>query len=231
MIGASTIRGLVLLVAAIILTAVVRPLNVAAAGNPVPEQICNTAADYALGAEDYQQAIRLHRQVLEAEPANALAHYHLGFAYRMAGHSSEELHEYLEAARLGLKQWDLFLNLGLAYLEQGDIARSIDSLKEAAMLGPGHNEAHFNLGLAYERAGRLTDALHEMSRSIELAPRDPDGRNMRAMILAELGDYAQARKEWAQLEQDMPNYAPAHVNLALLDKSYCAQGLFSQASK
>lgn len=231
MIGTSTIRGLILLVAAIILTPIVGPHTASAAGNPVPEQICNTAADYALGIEDYPQAIRLHRQVLEAEPGNALAHYHLGFAYRMIGRRSDEFHEYLEAARLGLKQWDFFLNLGLAYLGQGDIARSIDSLKEAAMLGSGHSEAHFNLGLAYERAGRLADALHEVSRSIELAPRDPDGRNMRATILAELGDYTQARKEWARLEQDAPNYAPAHVNLALLDKNCGAQGLFSQASK
>jgi len=231
MIRISTMKGLLRLIAAIILTSGVGPLTAFAAGNQASEQICNSAADYALGSEDYPQAIRLHRQVLEAEPGNALAHYHLGFAYRMMGRRADELHEYLEAARLGLKQWDLFLNLGLAYLDQGDVAGSIDSLKEAVILGSGHSEAHFNLGLAYERAGRLADALPEMSRSIDLAPRDPDARNMRATILAELGDYAQARKEWAQLELDMPNYAPARANLALLDKSYRGQGLFSQASK
>ncbi len=227
MTGTTTIR----LVAAILLTAIVGPLTASAGGNPVSQQICNTAADYALGSEDYQQAIRLHRQVLEADPANALAHYHLGFAYRMAGRPSDELREYLEAARLGLKQWDLFLNLGLAYLEQGDVAQSIDSFKQAAVLGPGHSEAHFNLGLAYERAGKLADALDEMSRSIALAPRDPDARNMRATIFAEMRDYGRARKEWTQLERDRPDYAPARANLALLDKSCHPQDILLQASR
>lgn len=231
MIRTGTIRALVRLIAAIVLTAIVGPGSVVAAGNPTSEQICNTAADYALGREDYAQAILLHRQLLKAEPGNALAHYHLGFAYHMTGRRSDELHEYLEAARLGLKQWDLFLNLGLAYLEQGDLTKSIDSLKEAAALGPGHSEAHFNLGLAYERTGRLADALDEMTRSVDLAPRDPDARNMRATILAELGDYARARQEWVQLERDMPNYAPAHVNLALLEQKCGTQCLLSQASR
>ena len=225
------IRSAARLVAVLILTAILSPHTLVAAANPVSEQICDTAADYALGSEDYPQAIRLHRQVLQADPGNALAHYHLGFAYRMTGRRSDELREYLQAARLGLKQWDLFLNLGLAYLEQGDLPGSIDSLKQAAALGPGHSEVHFNLGLAYERAGKLADALHEMSRSVDLAPRDPDSRNMRATILAELGDYVQAREQWARLEQDMPNYAPARANLALLEKNCAMQGLLSQASK
>ncbi|MBV8454492.1 MAG: hypothetical protein JOZ29_19790, partial [Deltaproteobacteria bacterium] len=87
-----------------------------AASSGTEDQVCNVAADYMLGLEDYPEAIRLHRQVLARHPYNALAHYHLGFAYGMAGQTQEEICEYLAAVNLGLANWDLFLNLGLAYL-------------------------------------------------------------------------------------------------------------------
>ena len=47
------------------------------------EQVCDVHADYALGVEDYSEAIRLHVEVLRKHPDNALAHYHLGFAEGM----------------------------------------------------------------------------------------------------------------------------------------------------
>src|ERR1700746_410162 len=81
----------------------------------VQEEACDITADYALGLEDYAAAITFHRRVIHAHPANALAHYHLGFAYGMTGQSSREISEYLKAVRLGLHVWDLFLDLGLAY--------------------------------------------------------------------------------------------------------------------
>ena len=79
------------------------------------EQICDIRADAALGLKDYQTAIRLHRYLLRSHPNDALAHYHLGFAYGMVGRSAEEIDEYQKAVTLGLHSWDLFLNLGLAY--------------------------------------------------------------------------------------------------------------------
>ena len=66
------------------------------------EEICDANADFALGLEDYPAAIALHRKVLRAHNDNALAHYHLGFAYGMTGHTTEEINEYLAAAKLGL---------------------------------------------------------------------------------------------------------------------------------
>ncbi len=49
------------------------------------QQVCDVRADYALGVEDYTEAIRLHAEVLRMHPENALAHYHLGFCRRNNG--------------------------------------------------------------------------------------------------------------------------------------------------
>ena len=184
------------------------------------KEICDVNADFVLGLEDYPAAIALHRKVLRAHNDNALAHYHLGFAYGMTGHTTEEISEYLAAARLGLDKWDLFLNLGLAYLSENDWPTAIKTLQTAVSLGPRHPEAHFNLAIAYEKGHRLREALLEITASLHLAPEDPDGRNTKAIICVELGDLVCARDEWAHLVRVEPDYAPARANLSTLSGSY-----------
>jgi len=181
------------------------------------DEVCDVNADYSLGIEDYPAAIALHLKVLRRHSDDALAHYHLGFAYGMTGRNADEISEYLTAARLGLRKWDLYLNLGLAYLGRNDYADAITALQTTVLIGPDHPEAYFNLAIAYERDGRLREALQAITASLRLAPADPDGHNAKAIICSELGDYACARAEWTRLVEVAPNYAPARRNLAMLN--------------
>jgi len=181
------------------------------------DEVCDTAADYFLGDENYPEAVKSHRLVIAAHPDDALAHYHLGFALGMLGRHAEELAEYRDAARLGLGHWDLFLNLGRVYLEQGDLGAATGALETAVSLGPDHAEAHFNLGLVYERRGMIAHAQRQILASLRLDPGAPDARNMLGLVYAEEGDFAQARKVWTELGRSEPDFGPARANLALLD--------------
>jgi tetratricopeptide (TPR) repeat protein len=179
--------------------------------------ICDATADYFLGIEDYPETAKLHRVLIAAHPDDALAHYHLGFAYGMLGRRTEELAEYRRAVSLGLKQWDLFLNVGLVYLEDGNTDAATDALATAVALGPSHPEAHFNLGLAYERRGMLAEARREMLTSLRLDPNQAEARNMLGVIYAEDGDYATAHEVWSDLART--GFEPARTNLAILDRA------------
>src|SRR6266478_5295570 len=192
--------GLRLLLAAIAL-ALFLPCVASSWAAASKEGICDVDADFALGLEDYPAAITLHRRVLRAHNDNALAHYHLGFAYGMTGRKRDEINEYLAAARLGLDKWDLFLNLGLAHLGQNDGPKAMMTLQTAVLVGPNHPEAHFNLGIAYEKGNRLREALQEIIVSLHLTPEDPDERNTKGIICVELGNLVCARDEWAHLVQ------------------------------
>jgi Flp pilus assembly protein TadD len=182
------------------------------------QQVCDVGADYALGRGDYPEAIRLHTEVVRKHPDNALAYYHLGFAEGMMGNKAEELREYEHAAATGLSNWDLFLNLGLAQFENGDLAEATASLRRAVLLGQDHYESHFNLALVYERRGLLANAEREMLASLQLNPGQPDARNSLGVIYAEEGKTVRASLVWRELVREVPNYEPAHTNLALLGK-------------
>jgi tetratricopeptide (TPR) repeat protein len=187
-----------------------------AKSNSYDEQVCDPLADYFLGMEDYPEAIRRHRIVINDDPGNALAHYHLGFAYGVVGQHRQELAEYQKAIGLGLDDWQLFLNLGLLYLEGGQNRDATQVLRLAALLGPERPETHFNLALAYERRGALAQAEQEALLSLQIDPSQPDARNTLGAIYAEEGKYVRASQEWNELVGEIPNYAPARTNLAIL---------------
>jgi Flp pilus assembly protein TadD len=188
-----------------------------AAANPGEEQDCDVTADYFLGAENYPETIRLHREVLRKHPENALAHYHLGFAEGMAGDRTQELNEYRRAAGLGLSSWDLFLNTGLALFENGSLEAATDALRLAVRLGPNRPESHFNLGLIYERRDMLAEAEQEMLASLRLEPEQLDARNMLGVIYARQGDKARAAAQWRHVLRNAPDHGPARANLMILD--------------
>ncbi len=180
--------------------------------------VCDPAADYYLGQEDYANTIAAHRRLIATNPDDALAHYHLGFAYAMTGQRQAELAEYRKAAALGLRQWDFELNFGRAELESGDPAAAAGSFQQAIALAPRRPEGYFNLGLADERRGMYQQALDALTASLALDSDQPDARNMLGVIYAEKGDYARAREIWTRLAHSAPDFAPARENLAALDR-------------
>jgi Flp pilus assembly protein TadD len=190
---------------------------VATAGVVARDPVCDVAADDALGRENYAEAIKLHQRILAVHANDALAHYHLGFAYGMVGRPNDELAEYRKAAGLGLRQWDLYVNLGRRYLESGDYPAATGALLSAVATGPHHPEAHFNLGLAYERRAMLPQAEQEMRATLRLDPNQAEASNMLAIICVEAGNRAEARRIWSNLADSQPTFAEARTNLAILN--------------
>lgn len=193
--------------------------GIASASVASDPQVCDPLADYYLGMENYPAAIRRHLIVIREHPDNALAHYHLGFAYGVTGQHRNELREYRRAVDLGLDDWQVFLNLGLVYLEDGQLQGATEVLRLATLLAPYQAETHFNLGLVYEKRGMLTDAEQEMLLSLRLDPREVDARNTLGLIYAEEGRYTLAREEWSDLLSVDPAYTPARENLTILERA------------
>ena len=181
-------------------------------------QVCDPLADFYLGQENYPETIQRHLLVLQRHPQNALAYYHLGFAYGMVGDHQRELDDYQKAVGLGLSNWDLFLNMGLLYMENGHLDSASEVLRLAAFLAPSRPETHFNLALLDERLGMYQQAEQEILLSLRIDPDQNDARNTLGVIYAEQGNYEQAHQEWSDLVKSHPDYAPARVNLAILNR-------------
>ena len=195
-----------------LLLLVLAPFGSSAAAGTGDEEVCNVAADYYLGIEQYDDAIRLHRQIVASNPANALAHYHLGYAEGAEGNAAAEIEEYQRAVQLGLRSWDLFLNLGLGQLGQGDLYGATQNLRKAVVFGGQHPESHFNLALVYERRGMLADAERETLASLRLGPAQSGARDLLRVIYAQEGKTDLASESDNSPSREQPDSKPARLN-------------------
>jgi len=94
---------------------------------PDKQWTCRTNADNALANQDFETAVHEHKDLLEDEPQNGLAMYHLGYAYGQTGHEDEEIYFYEMAISHGFFENGIFFNLGMAYGEQDLIEKAVNT--------------------------------------------------------------------------------------------------------
>jgi protein O-GlcNAc transferase len=115
-----------------------------------------------------EDAIRLLREVVAAEPMAVEAHHQLGNALKSLGRFAEALGPLQEAVRLAPRDAAVQLNLGVANFELHRSEPAIACFRRALELEPGRPEAHNILGNALFTQGRLSEAQHCFEEALRL---------------------------------------------------------------
>jgi FimV-like protein len=172
-----------------------------------PRWQCDPEADAALKREAFQQGIRLHEALLVAQPDNALAWYHLGYARGQTGDHAREIACYERARSLGYTHDEgLFFNAGMAHLELDQVPQALAAFQQAVALNPDGADNHFGLALALQAAGDERAAEAHLRQAVFLDPGHIDARLHLALICIQSGDTEGARAELqAVLAQDPQN--------------------------
>jgi type IV pilus assembly protein PilF len=94
---------------------------------------------------------------------------------------------------------------------------------------PDGNEAakiNIQLGQAYLSQGKLDMAMDKLKKGIELAPRNPDGHTVIAVLYEQLGNVDMAGKHYQEARKLAPDSGLAANNLG---RFLCAQGQYDKA--
>lgn len=175
-------------------------------------------ADAALLRGEWEAAARLHRMIIQDQPDNGRAHYHLGYAYGQLGKFSDEITAYEEAVRLGVREPLLYYNLGIALATAlEDYEGAIGAFQEGLRLAPGDPEIWYNLGVAYLSKRDFARARDVFQAALARKPDHLEARNNLAQALLGLGDRAGARAAWETILKKDPGNALALKNLRWLD--------------
>ena len=187
---------------------------------PVPEKTwtCDKAADDAMKRHDYEAAIFLHQGLLEKEPANGLALYHLGYTYGQTGDHVKEVLYYEKAVDLGFKEDKIFFNLGMAYGELNQIENSIYAFKKALDINPHNADNRFGLALAYQRSVSDKLAEKEFLKAIEIDPAHVDARLYLSLLYADMGELQKACEQLRKILEIDPTHRRASEFLKRIEK-------------
>ena len=176
-------------------------------------------ADGPLLRGEWEEAVRLHRALVENQPGNGRAHYHLGYALGQLRKFSEEIAAYRAAVRLEVREGLLYYNLGIALATaREDHDGAIAAFQEGLRLTPDDPELWYNLGVAYLSKRDFTHARDAFQAALEREPDYVEARNNLARALLGLGDRSGARAAWERLLMTDPGNLAAQTNLRLLDQ-------------
>jgi tetratricopeptide (TPR) repeat protein len=164
------------------------------------ELIAHAAASAKRGRTE--EAIALHLQALEADPAAAQAHVNLISLYARAGQADKAEQHYQQAVRLGSHLADAHYNFGVLLATTGRPADAAAAFRRVLEIDPFHASAHNNLAALLAREGKREEALDEYRYALASDPMHQAARLGLGRVLAMLGRSTEAIEHFEKLLRD-----------------------------
>ena len=121
-----------------------------------------------------QDAQRLYREFIRANPDHAEAHHLLGVACMQMGNLPGAIEALIQATRLNDKNPNYFNNLGLAQFYRNDAASALENYRHALTLAPNNPDTLNNLGMALQRLEDLKGAVDSFEAALRINPDEPE---------------------------------------------------------
>lgn len=166
-------------------------------------------AEAAMVRGDFQKGILLYERLIKKDPSNALAWYHLGYAYGQVGDHYREISFYKKAIELKYRTEQIYYNLGEAYLEIDQVEEAIQAFKRGVKTNPGNADNYFGLGRSYQRRLEYAPAEKEILKAVRLAPQDIVFREYLGSFYEETGQLQKAAEQYRIILEIDPDYEGA----------------------
>jgi tetratricopeptide (TPR) repeat protein len=168
---------------------------------------------------NFDQAERLHKTILAAQPTNFEALRRQGVLQYQRGRYGEALQSMSAALRAAPTHAAAWSDLGVIYAAIGRLQEAVACYDQALALDPNQADALLNRGNALVALNRRQDALASYERAIALKPGFVEALNNRGGLLQELERPAEALETLDKALAIKPNYADALNNRgnALID--------------
>jgi protein O-GlcNAc transferase len=176
------------------------------------EQILNRAIE-AHRSGSIENARRLYREVLSADPRSAAAIGNLAIIAAQQGDLAEA--EKLMRQEIGLRPDHpaSYNNLGSLLQRQARLADAIAAHRHAIKLKPDYAQAHLALGNALRQQGDLPAAMQSYRSAIAAKSDYPEAHNNLGVLLQMQGAVDQAVVSYRTAVALRPDYAEAEFNL------------------
>jgi superkiller protein 3 len=169
------------------------------------------------------EAIALHLDAIEADPAAAQAHVNLISLYARTGRPVLAEQHYREALRLGSDLADAHYNYGVLMASGGRRTEAAAAFARALAVDPFHARAHNNLAALLARDAKRAEALEHYRQALASDPQYQTARFGLGRVLVELGRPADAAVEFQKL-MDLPESADTARNIFALASALYASG-------
>ncbi len=176
---------------------------------------------------DLDQAERLYREILAAQPDHADALHLLGLVFLQRGDARSAIEWIDRAVRVSPSVAAFHANLAEAYRAVREFELAANCCRVALQLRPDYAAAHNSLGLVRMDQGRPADAVEPLQAALRLRPDFALAHNNLGNAYRLLGDVPQALTHFhraVELDPDLP-MARSNLGQMLLERKRFAEAL------
>ena len=166
-------------------------------------------------ANQFADAERLYRQILEQEPTHAQALHSLGVLLGKTGRLDEAINLIERSLVSDPTDAVTHYDLGLALQFKGRHADAVNCYRRALEIQPDHLIARNNLTIALRHAGRLDEAEATCREVLQRKPDYAEAHNSLGNILRDKKQLDPSIAAYRQATVINPKYARAHLNLGI----------------
>jgi choline-sulfatase len=177
---------------------------------------------------DHADAVENFREVLKAEPTNALAHFDLAvsyFALRRVDDAFKELQVTLAISPSYTRAEEL---LGTIWIGRKAYDQAQAQFNHLLTVDPGNYTAHYNLGVLAALQGHWDEGAKQLQAALKSDPSSAEAHNTLGSVYLRQGNLERARDEFTEAVRLAPEYAWAHYNLGL---AFRGQGRSDDAAR
>ncbi|MDW3094857.1 MAG: tetratricopeptide repeat protein [Gammaproteobacteria bacterium] len=109
---------------------------------------------------------------------------------------------------------------GIEAMSSEDYVQAIEIFKKVAEKEPRASGPWVNIAIAYRKLDQIDKADEAIETAVKLNPKNPYALNQAGIIKRENGSFEEAQAMYKNALAEYPNYANAHLNLAILCDLY-----------
>ena len=109
---------------------------------------------------------------------------------------------------------------GLEAMQAQDYVQAIAIFNKVAEKEPRASGPWVNMAIAYRQLDQMDKADEAIETAVKLNPKNPYALNQAGIIKREMGEFDEAQTMYKSALSEYPNYANAHLNLAILCDLY-----------
>lgn len=171
-------------------------------------------AKAALISRDYEQAVKVLKNLLKKQPEALEALAVLGSVYIRNGKLSEAKETYEKILELDTNNIDAINNLGVIYRRLKRYEDSLKVLQSVVDLGNESDTVYYNLGSTYKEMNKMKEAAECFEVVLNNKPDDVLAYNHLGKIYAAAGENEKAMHTYMRGLQVDPNHPILHYNMA-----------------
>lgn len=174
--------------------------------------------NYYLKVNRLEEAELHYKKVLGLDAGYVDAYYNLGVVAYKKGGMDSAIGYFKKALVIKPDYADVHYNLGLAYEEKSLWDYAQEEYKKAVEINVYDTDARYNLANIYNRQGKIEEAIKLYEEILSMKPALLEAHNALGKAYQKKGLLAKAKQEFIIALKIDPLYAPARINLYILEK-------------